>query len=309
MENKVTSYNNDNYENDLVDWFAILLRNRKLIIIGTFVLTFLAGLYIFIRPLISPKYDKKVLSVTYVIKTQGFPSTINYGLTRLAANLSLNDELANSFDDYPLLAKEYKKYPVFGENYPEDSLEYNDMIVKIFGYRKEDAHRNEKIHLGKIESGICRINCRIPEENYETHILDSFISEHLTAINKRFQQRAEEYLVILENKTLESYKEIKNANSSYNTTTIGRADTEQSLRETLQDIQFYKENPVTFYEIQEDPFVIPEESKSKLKSLIRFFFGSFALFICLAFVKYLISKIKNNKEIMKKITLAWNEGK
>lgn len=313
MENEVTRYDDDTYEIDLIDLFAVLLRYRKMIILGTLLVTFLTGAFLFLKPKVLPKSEKKDLKVTYVIKTQGFSSSISSGLSRLGANLSLGGDLVNSFEDYPILAKEYKTYPVLGEDYPEDILEYNKMITTIFqnkiGKRKEDIKKDSKITMEKSIGNSYYLECSLPAERYETKVLDDFIKEHLAAVNQRFQERADEYLVTLENKTLESYKEIKAQNTTASATTIGRADTEQSLRETLQDLQSYKENPITFYEIKDEPFVIPDETKSKSKSIIIAFFASFFCFVCLAFAIHVIGNIKNNKEMMDKISIAWKEGK
>ena len=315
MENEVTRYDDDTYEIDLIDLFAVLLRYRKMIILGTLLVTFLAGAFIFLKPKVLPKSEKKDLKVTYVIKTQGFPSTISSGLGRLGATLSLGGDLVNSFEDFPLLAKEYKNHPFLDEKYPEEALEYNKMITQIFqnkiGKRKEDIRKDAKINMEKSIGNSYYLECLIPQERFETNLLDDFIKEHLAEVNKRFQERAEEYLVTLENKTTESYNEIKSQVSSASATTIGRADTEQSLRETLQDLQTYKENPITFYEIKDEPFVIPDESKSKSKSksVIVVFFASAFLFVFIAFLRNAIDNIRKDKETMEKISIAWKEGK
>lgn len=312
MENEVAR-TDDYYEVDLIDLLAVILRYRKMIILGTLIITFLAGLFFYVRPKIMPKAQEKQLKVTYVIKVKQFPSTIGSGLGRLGVSFDINGELANSFEDYPTLAKEYKKYPLMKEDYPEDKLEYNKLIMDTFqnkvGKAQKDIGKDKKIIMSKRMGNAFYLECAVPAERFEAGALDSFIKEHLELINQQVQEQAQEYLVVLENKTMESYKEVTSASNKGSATTIGRADTEQSLRETLQDIEAYKKTPVTFYTLNDEPFAVEAEVKSKSKNLALTFFVSFFFFICLAFVNYIVGNIKNNAGIMQKISTAWKEGK
>ena len=311
MENELRR-TDDYYEVDLIDLFAVMLRYRKMIILGTLIITFLAGLFFYVRPKVMPKSQEKQLKVTYVIKVKQFPSTIGSGLGRLGVSFDINGELANSFEDYPTLAKEYKKYPLMKEDYPEDKLEYNKLIMDTFqnkvGKAQKDIGKDKKIIMSKRMGNAFYLECAVPAERFEAGALDSFIKEHLELINQQVQEQAQEYLVVLENKTMESYKEVTSASNKGSATSIGLVDTEQSLRETLQDIEAYKKSPVTFYTLNDEPFVV-EVEKSKIKNVVLTFFVSLFFFICLAFVNYIVGNIKNNAGIMQKISTAWKEGK
>ena len=62
MENIETTYN-DEEEISLIDLFAVLIRFRKMIVLGTIIVTFLAGLYLFLLPKIIPAFNNKNVSV------------------------------------------------------------------------------------------------------------------------------------------------------------------------------------------------------------------------------------------------------
>ena len=314
MENEVAR-TDDYYEVDLIDLFAVMLRYRKMIIFGTLIITFLSVLFFYIRPKMMQKNQEKQLKVTYVIRVKQFPSTIGMGFIKLGVPFDINEELTNSFENYPTLAKEYKKNPLMKEDYPEDKLEYNKLIMDTFqnkvGKSQKEIGKDKKIIMSKKVGNAYFLECTLPAERFEAGALDSFIKEHLELINQQVQEQAQNYLVLLENKTMESYKEVISGSSVGSATTIVRAATEQNLREMLQDIEVYKKAPVTFYTLNDEPFVVEAEvkSKSKTKSVVLSFFASLFFFICVAFVNYIVGNIKNNAEIMQKISTAWKEGK
>ena len=309
MENEITRYEDDTYEIDLVDILAILLRFRKLIILGTLAVTFLAGLYFVLMPKLNKNFDKKDLSVTYVIKAQGLPSTISSGLDRLNIPVSVGGDLVNSFEDYPLLAKEYKNNPFFTDELPEDPLLFNKVITKTFqnkiSKKKEDIRDDARINMEKSVSKKYYLVCTLPKDHFDENLLGNFVKEHVAYMNESLKEKAEEYIDVLQDKTLNWYNEIKSSADTSAGITLGNTDKEKNLLETLQDIQFYKNNPVVFYTIEDEPFVVEDDGKGKGKGIAMAFFASLFFFICLSFVKHILSKLKENP----KLSQAWIEGK
>ena len=89
MENQIENNQNLDEEISLIDLFAVLLRYRKLIIIGTLVVTFLAGLYLFVLPKLLPDTDKKTSVVVYDIAVNRLPLTVERQLPNATGNANL----------------------------------------------------------------------------------------------------------------------------------------------------------------------------------------------------------------------------
>ena len=304
METIENNYN-DEEEISLIDLFAVLLRFRKMIIIGTIAVTFLAGLYLFVLPKLVSSLNNKNVTVTYTVELKTFPRTISNGLSNLGLSYDFASNLTYAFRNYPSIAKEYKKNPFMGEDYPKDSREYNYFIKDLVNTKKIGISNN----IGNSYS----LNFEVPEEGLD--VLDSFVKDYLGVLNEGVTSKTSESIDELEKKTRESFKELtetskKSSSSSSSSSSIsfGDAATEQALRETLQDIDNLKKKPVVFYTIDDEPFIL-NVAQGRTKKLIIVFFASFFIFIFIAFAKNAVKNIKEDPEASRTIKSAWDSGK
>ena len=76
MENEIEKKENSEDEISLLDLFAVLIRYRKLIVLGTLIVSFLAGLYLFAVPLIFKKANTQKAKVAYTVSVRAIPLSI-----------------------------------------------------------------------------------------------------------------------------------------------------------------------------------------------------------------------------------------
>ena len=299
MENIETTYN-DEEEISLIDLFAVLIRFRKMIILGTVIVTFLAGLYLFLLPKIIPAFNNKNVSVNYTVELKSYPKTISKGLTDLGLAYDFEKNLTYAFKNYPLIAREYKKNPFMGPDFPKDSREYNYFIKDLVTTKKITINSN----IGSSYS----LDFEVPEEELET--LDRFVKDFLEMLNKGVTDKTSESIDELERKSKQSLKELSSAASVSVSSSISFSDaaTEQTLRETLQDIESLKNKPVSFYTTDEEPFIL-NVAQGRVKKLIIVCFAAFFIFVFAAFAKNAVLNIKADPEASKTIQNAWEAGK
>lgn len=294
MENIEKTYNDDE-EISLIDLFAVLLRFRKLIILGTLIVTLLAGLYLFVLPKLLPSFNNKNVNVTYTVEVKSFPRTISKGLSDLGISYDFASNLTYAFKNYPTIAKEYKKNPFMGDDFPKDSRQYNYFIKELVNTKKNSITSN----IGSSYS----LNFEVPEEGLEA--LDNFVKGYLTILNEGVRNKTYDSMVELEKKTRESLKEISSSSSSIS---FSDAATEQALRETMQDLESMKKKPVIFYTIDDEPFIL-NVAQGRAKKLIIVMFAAFFIFIFIAFGKNAVANIKEDPEASKTLLNAWESGK
>lgn len=296
MENIEKTFYDDE-EISLIDLFAVLLRFRKLIIFGTLIVTLLAGLYLFVLPKLVPSFNNKNVNVTYTVEVKTFPRTIYKGLSDLGISYDFAGNLSYAFKNCPLIAKEYKKNPFMGDDFPKDSREYNSFIKELVNTKKISIKSN----IGSSYS----LNFEVPEEGLEA--LDNFVKGYLTILNEGVRNKTNDSMLELEKKTRESLKEISSSSSS-SSISFSDAATEQALRETMQDLESMKKKPVIFYTIDDEPFVL-NVAQGRAKKLIIVCFAAFFIFIFIAFAKNAVANIKEDPEASKTLQNAWESGK
>lgn len=298
MENIEQTYNDDE-EISLIDLFAVLLRFRKLIILGTLIVTLLAGLYLFVLPKFVPSFNNKNVNVTYTVEVKTFPRTISKGLSDLGISYDFAGNLTYAFRNCPTIAKEYKKNPFMGDDFPKNSRQYNYFIKELVNTKKISVSSN----IGSSYS----LNFEVPEEGLDA--LDNFVKEYLTLLNEGVRNKTYDSMVELEKKTRESLKELSSSSSSSSSAiSFSDAATEQSLRETMQDLESMKKKPVIFYTIDDEPFIL-NVARGRAKKLIIVFFAAFFIFIFIAFAKNAVANIKEDPEASKTLQNAWESGK
>lgn len=68
--------NNNEDEISLIDLFAVLVRYRKLVVIGTLAVALAAFAWLFVLPKFVPSLNKKTLTISYVLKTERLPASV-----------------------------------------------------------------------------------------------------------------------------------------------------------------------------------------------------------------------------------------
>lgn len=294
--NSIENNYNGEEEISLIDLFAVLLRFRKMIILGTIIVTFISGLYVFVLPKYVPSLNKKNVNVTYTVEVKTFPRTITKGLSDLGLTYDFAGKLSLAFKNFPSIAKEYKKNPFMGQDYPKDSRQYNYFIKQLVTNKKVTIKNN----IGSSYS----LNFEVPEAGIET--LDSFVKDYLDNLNKSVTVKSNEFIDELEKKTKESFEKISsNSGSEFSFVNVS---TEQVLRETLQDIENLKKKPVVFYTLDDEPFIL-NVAQGRAKKLIIVCFAAFFIFIFIAFAKNAVANIKEDPEASKTLQNAWESGK
>ena len=68
--------NNNEDEISLIDLFAVLVRYRKLVVIGTLAVALAAFSWLFVLPKFVPSLNKKTLTISYALKTERLPASV-----------------------------------------------------------------------------------------------------------------------------------------------------------------------------------------------------------------------------------------
>ena len=288
---------NNDYDEEisLIDLFAVLIRFRKLIILGTAIVTFLAAVYLYVLPKFKPVKVSNGLTVTYFLELNNLLNSDNNGLKRLGVSFNLSDEVAKFFENYPALAKEYKKYPFLG-NGPENPIEFNQFIMNIFENhigKKSENESSKPVVLSKKAGDVLYLECNVPAEIYEGNVLKDFVSDYVSYINAQLDNLALESIA-------NSYREYEDSNVN------------QNVKEAMHDIDVLKNTAITFVKLQDEPFVVLQQigkGRNNAKTLIIVFFAAAFLFVFIAFAKNAVINIKNDPESFQKISDAWNNGK
>lgn len=282
---EVKNTKNEDEEISLVDLFAVLVRYRKLILIGTGVVTTIAIIWLFIVPLVFKSQDTKTLSATYTIRVVDVPMTAKSYL-----NLSTTDNYVSTFAQYkiqdlPFLAEECKKFDVF--NYTggsENQYDYNQFIK---GISKKYLVIDNSI-LDTQFTVKCKVNeNKLEEANKLMNDITAQISKQLEGTLIPKMQSLEE--TILEDSKDDSVKYIQ-------------------AQRVEKDLRNFLKAYTSFVSVDGDPFVIPE-GRGRTKMVIIIFFVALFVFIFLSFGINAIENIKKDPEASKTMSNAWNNGK
>lgn len=286
---------NEDDEISLIDLMAVLVRYRKLVIIGTLCVTFLSGLFLFGLPLITKRTGK--LTVTYTISYNSMPS--NFGKLILSETEGSNTSAPGlslglfSLNDKLLFKNVYQKYPVFGE--PEgNEFNYNHFIQQIFLNKDYEAKLRG---FGDAYEIICKI------DSNKLDLTNQLVAEIVSQSDKNLEEYIMPKIDILETNTLSQLDTLNTKFSSSND-----LSTYKNLQELSLNIEEFRKTHKTFLSIQNDQFIVPE-AQGRAKKLIICFFAAFFVFVFVAFAKNAIVNIKKDPEASKKLSEAWQDGK
>lgn len=293
MENQIENNQNLDEEISLVDLFAVLLRYRKLIIIGTVVVTFLAGLYLFVVPVVLPNLSNAKETLSYTIVVDELPSSLDSEFfrsnTRQGLIMGLAMEELRNLSTFSAL---YKENPIFStdDSMPETPSQYNLMIQKLFG-------SDIKILPSGVGNTI-KITVEIPPVNAEKS--DDFIAKYITTVNNSLDSFILPRLKNIQTSTETALKAMEGQNSIMNSS--------QDLQVKLLDITPYLTGKSSFLHIQGEPFVLPV-AQGRLMKLIIVAFAAFFVTVFGAFVLNAINNIKADPQASKVLSEAWKAGK
>lgn len=290
MENEIENKENTEDEISLLDLFAVLIRHRKLIIFGTLIVTVLAGLYLFVVPMVFKKANAQTAKVTYTVGVKSIPLSI---ASKLPDGSKVTPLYLASYNSQrlPFLVDQLKKNNVFTTN-EMTAYEFNSFVQ---GLIKDKKIQISESRLGN-EFDIILV---IPIENISqaTALVKSIVAD----VEKNLVTYYEPlFQTLLQNTTT--------ALEKARISTIGDTSAIQEVQNLNVDLQDFTENFDGFLTLHDEPFVIPE-ARGRTKKLIIIFFAAFFIFVFAAFCKNAIANIKADPDSNKLISDAWKAGK
>lgn len=302
MENQ-TITTNENEEISIIDLFAVLIRYRKLIILGTIIPSAIAAIYLFI---VKPRITTSVqayedVTVTYTVRLNYMPQKLIEGIGQNYNRWwDWNGRILYDFINPTIIGPLYEKNQFSAECAEGTGESYIKPFIdskKINCVNSLDTTYTLTINMPQISEE--KMNAFMTSFLQYEHdlIQNSYMGNHLELLTERCQRKL---------------KEVQNANPS----TVN-FDEIQKAKDILQDIETYKRENKPFYEIQGKPvinktLIQPSNGLSgsaKIKRFLIVFFGSLILFTFIAFFLNIINSIIKDPEASKKIKDAWNNGK
>lgn len=303
MENTITKNIENEEEISLIDLFAVVIRYRKLIIIGTFIATLIASLFLFVAPLFSKSFDFREVDVTYSIRVNEFSDSLKekiFGKELIKAEpqkaYSIGSSFANKVLYLPFLSAEYKKFPIFSSDSDKEltSRELNTFIAKLVKDKKIEVKTS-------FISDTYDINFVISEKNLE--LAESFVKDIVVNIEADSQKEYLPKIKLLRKNTEDALQSLKSSFSAVND-----LSTLQTMQDTIQEIDTFMSSFNGFFTIENEPFVI-SVAQGRVKKLAIVIFASLFLFIFISFAMNAVENIKKDPEASKTISDAWKAGK
>lgn len=294
MENQIENNTNNEDEISLIDLFAVLIRYRKLIVIGTLVVSFLVGVYLFIVPVLFPSFSGAKYVVSYSIGVDSLPPMLASEFSTGKDNGNYILKLAvSSFTNPQSFSSLYREQPIFSIDgkLPDNKVEFNKMVSDFFG--KDITIEENKV--GGIDIALV-----IPVVNEDK--VDSFMSAFIAAVNKQISDSVLPQLTSVVSVAQQSA--IAGANSMKEENIAAMLDLQLLINSANR---FLAEN-VSFVHQVGEPFVVPS-AQGRLTKLVIVAFAGFFVFVFIAFVLNAIRNVKADSEASKIISDAWKAGK
>lgn len=295
MENQIENNTNNEDEISLIDLFAVLIRYRKLIIIGTLVVTVLAGLYLFVLPMVVPSSSKKVSAVTYSIAVNRLPLTIERQLPNPVGGSNLISGLfMSNVRNIPFFASVYKDHMFLSTDgkLPESDADFNLMVQEILE-KKKVVMQN-----GPLGASV-EIVVEVPDANIDK--VGPFISDLVMRSNADLSRYMIPQLEGLRKTTSETIAIMESQTSMLGNST-------QDLQRVLSDLDDYMANFQAFVLFEGAPFIV-SVAQGRMTKLIIATFAGFFVFVFIAFVLNAVSNVKADPQASKIISDAWKAGK
>lgn len=300
--------NNSEEEISLIDLFAVLLRYRKMIIIGTFLMTFIAALVLVVVPKVVDMRKTDKIKVMYSVSVNQMPGSFRYRVFENSGMSGVGDYLVSTVKYLPFLASEYRKYPFFeSEGKLPDTISDEQFNQMVSGFIDKKHNENSRILIERsVIADTYDISFEILPDNKD--LADDFVKDVVVHVDENIAKvilpRVDDVLSDIESS-------ISNIKDSFSV--LNDAGTYQNLEQTRQDIEKFKRefavNP-HFVQLKSDvPFSYTVKKISKSKSLFICFFASLFLFVFVAFARNAIENIKKDSVASKTISDAWNAGR
>jgi len=307
---------NKNQSTSIYDLFLVLVKYRKLILIGTLCSIIFSVIFFVIKPKSMEKKkteaidDSEKVLITYTVKENLMPYDLRNAVLENDegdSKIIIQDLCVDYINRETYIAAVNKKFPLYGkysslvgEN--KDSFQYNSYIKKLWD---------------KDKNGNKRISVRRESFNNGFYIT-MLIKRCDIPLSKDFMT----YIVNDTEANLESY--ILPKINDYIKTTERRIQIGEKLIETdktayavLQDKDLvakakeYLENFDSFIYLEEDAFglTVDEKKVNYNKKAVILVLGVFFVLIVVAFILNAISNLKKDPEASGAFKSAWEAGK
>ena len=282
-----TNIENQEDEISLLDLFAVLIRYRKLVVLGTLIITVLAGLYLFAAPVVFKKLNGQTAQISYTVQVNAVPLSI---ASKIPNSETITPLYLSTYysQRLPFLVRQIKAHNIFSDNEMTD-YEFNTFVQTLI--------RNKKIQVIEPKLGNeyeIQISVKMNKISDATELVRSMVSE----TEKQLEDYYFPLIQTLLSNTTTALEKARNSTT---------ADI-QELQSLNVDLQTFTNNFGGFLSLNQEPFVIPE-ARGRIKKLIIIFFASFFVFVFAAFCKNAVANIKADPDSSKLISDAWNAGK
>ncbi len=291
--------NNENCEEEisLIDLLAVLIRYRKMIVIGTLAVAFLAGVRLFVLPKIVPSLNKQTQTVSYLIQVEKIPAKL-----KLELDYKFVENGISFLTDVRTFAQCQKNFKIFAdEEKCGSAINYNYAISNVIKQKKFNVEK------GHITDSIS-VTCEVPSDKLQdtNDFMVAFVKEASEFVSGELDQTIKELAENTE-RTLREYKKSGSGG-------IG-SDDSMSATVALAKYTDLKNDIDTFYMrhanylmVNDDAFIIPV-GQGRMKMFIIVTFAAFFVLVFVAFLRNAIENIKKDKEASGIIAKAWEDGK
>lgn len=290
MENEIEKKDNTEDEISLLDLFAVLIRYRKLVIIGTSIVTLLAVIWLFLMPVFFKKTNHQTADVTYTVDVRNVPLSIS---VKLPNNETITPLYLATYNTQrlPFLVDQIKANNIFSDN-EMSSYEFNSFVQSLI---KDGKIKVEESPLGTGYD----INIKVSIEKIDdaTKLVRSIVEDTEKSVQNYYNP-------LIQTLAQNTKKSLEKATSTATTD----AASLQALQDLSVEIEEFSQNFGGFLSLRAEPFVVPE-GRGRIKKLIIIVFAALFVFVFTAFCKNAIANIKADPESNKLIADAWKAGK
>lgn len=290
----------ENEEISIIDLLAVLIKYRKLIIIGTIIPAVIAALWLFVaKPILKPvEMPETETKAVYTIRLTHMPQKLYDELWRnYVIGWDFNGRIINDFSNPVLMGALYEKN------------QFADLC---------EEGKGEEYIKNLIQSKVITCANSLDMTYSITINMPTFSLE-------KFQKFVEEYVEYENNLVKEIYigdninlielrcKRLIKDVETLNPKTVNFSDIQNAI-DTLEAIEKWRKENKPFFEIEGKPVITtitpPAPPKEpKVKELIIVAVASLFIFIFIAFLLNAIQNIKDDPVSSQKIKDAWKEGK
>lgn len=278
-------------EISLIDLFAVLVRYRKFVAIFTAAVTLLAGLYLFVLPIVAPSLGTREVKLSWAVQVRHTPSA----LAKEGFPKTVIESTMSYFASPRLIARENRKFRAFGEDGDEmTDKQYNTFIQGV-------------INSGKIN--VPKPLAELPSEFEVTMTVDEARAD--VAVQLFNAMAAEINASIHESwrPQLEAVKEATEASlASLAGSQAAVMSDSQNLAVLQQQVSRELSERPPFVFTNEPPFV-EDLAQGRVKKLAIACFAALFLSVFIAFARNAWANIQKDPEASRTLKDAWNAGR